>query len=157
MDRAPLLYPQPFPFFWKQILSPALLTKCHCALVNKAAGASFLILQAWGILQNSPGSFKSLVSDSHSLCPPPLPTSQGEVKPKLSPKLSCPRLPSALASSSGGRRTGEIRSEGQLQYRQSTRGESCPHQDITRLGFCSVQLRGGAADGKLTAGIRPWN
>lgn len=115
MSRAPLLYPQTFfPFFWKQNLSPALLTKCHSALVNKATRSSFLRLQALGggrrgLCSAPPGPLPSpsfLIDPSP--CPHPHPISQGEAKPKQAPKLSCSCLLPALAWSSGGRGTGEI-------------------------------------------------
>lgn len=73
--------------------------------VNKAARASFLGLQAWGDSTVPPWPLPAPpFQRDPSPCPP---TSQGEAKPKQTPKLSCPCLISTLAFSAGGRGTGQ--------------------------------------------------
>lgn len=150
------LPPDHFSLFWKQPLSQALLTKCHSALVNKAVRASFLGLQAWGDSAVLPWPLPPPSSQTDpSPCPHPHSTSQGEAKPKQAPKLSCPCLLPLWPFPQEGGELG--RPERGLGGRKSGRGKPSPHPHITSLGFCSVQLRGGAAEGRLTAGIRPWN
>lgn len=146
--------PALLPSFWKETLSPALLTQCPSALVNKAAGPVSWNCRPGGTLQCSLGLFQPRLS-RQILVPAPTPTLPPKVKLNQNkpPKLSCPCLLCLLCRREGN--WGNQR--GGFQGRKSDRGKPSPYPNITRLGFCSVQLRGGAAEGKLTAGIRPWN
>lgn len=94
--------PALLPSFWKQTVSPALLTQCPSALVNKAARASFLELQAWGHSAALPWPLPAPTFQTDpSPCPHAHPTSQGEAKPKQTPQTFLP-LPARPFPQEGG-------------------------------------------------------